>query len=48
MCDRVVSKDPFLIVFCPDKYKTQRICDETVDDSLAVLKLFPIDLLQAK
>ena len=41
MCDRVVSEDPFWIVYCPDKYKTQRTCDEAVDDSLAALKLFP-------
>ena len=38
MCDRVVSKDPFLIVYCPDKYK---MCNEAVDDSLAALKLIP-------
>lgn len=47
-CVSVVSEDPFLIVNFPDKYKAQRMCDETVDDSLAVLKLFPIDLLQVK
>ena len=41
MCDGVVSKDPFFIVYCPDKYKTQRMCNEAVDDSLAVLKLTP-------
>ena len=41
MCDRVVSEDPFLQVYCPDKYKTQRLCDEAVDDSLAALKLMP-------
>ena len=41
MCDRVVSEDPFLIVYCPDKYKTQSMCDEAVDDSLAALKLVP-------
>ena len=35
MCDRVVSEDPFSIFYCPDKY--QRMCSETVDDSLAVL-----------
>ena len=40
MCDRVVSKDPFLIVYCPDKYKTERMCDKAVD-SLAALKLIP-------
>ena len=37
----VVSEDPFLIEYCPDIYKTQRMCDEDVDDSLAALKLFP-------
>ena len=41
MCDRVVSEDTFLIVYCPDKYKTQKICDKAVDDSLATLKLIP-------
>ena len=30
-----------LIVYCPDEYKTQRICDEAFDDSLAALKLTP-------
>ena len=30
----------FLIVYCPDKEKTQ-MCDEAVDDSLAALKLVP-------
>ena len=39
MCDKVVSEDPFLIVYCPDKYKIQRMCDEAVDDSLAALRL---------
>ena len=34
MFDRVVSEDHFLIVYCPDKYKTQRMCDEAVDDSV--------------
>ena len=33
MCDRVISKDHFLIIYCPDKYKTQKMCDEAVDDS---------------
>ena len=39
MCERVVSEDPFLIVYCPDKYKNKKMCDEAVDDSLAALKL---------
>ena len=41
MCDRVVSKDPSLTVYCPDKHITRRICDEVVNDSLAALKLIP-------
>ena len=41
MCDRVVSEDPFLIVYCPDKYKTQRMSDEAVDGCLTALKLIP-------
>ena len=41
MCYGVVSEDPFSIMCCHDKYKTQRICDEAVDDSLAALKLNP-------
>ena len=24
MCDRVVSKDPFLLIYCPDRYKSQK------------------------
>ena len=41
MCGRVVSEDPFLIVHCPDKYKTQKICHEAAGNSLAALKLIP-------
>ena len=41
MCDRVVYKDPFLIVYCPNKYISQKMCDEAVDDSLAALQHIP-------
>ena len=41
MCDIVVSLYPFVIIYCPDKYKTQKKCDEAVDDSLAALKSIP-------
>ena len=41
MCDRVVHKDPFLIVYCPNKYISQKMCDEAVDDSLAALQHIP-------
>ena len=36
MCDRVVSEDPVLLVYCPDKYKTLGMYDESVDHSLLV------------
>ena len=41
VCDRVASEDPFLIVYCPDKYITQRMCDKAIDDSLAALEFIP-------
>ena len=41
MCEKVGSEVIFLLVYCPDKYKTQRMCDKSVDDSLAALKLIP-------
>ena len=39
ICDKVVSEDPSLIPSCPDKYITQRMCDEAIDYSLAALKV---------
>ena len=41
MYDRVVSKDPFMLIYCHNRYKTQTMCDEAVDDCLAPLKLIP-------
>ena len=41
MCDRVVSEDLFLIVYCLDKYKTQIVFDESIDDCLATFKYIP-------
>ena len=41
ICGTVVSDDPFLIVYCPDKYIIQKMYDEAVDDSMATLKLIP-------
>ena len=48
MCDRVVSEDRFLIVYCPNKYETQRMCDEAVDDFLAALKFIPDRFVASK
>ena len=38
MCYWAVSENLFLIVYCPDKYLTQKMCDEAGHDSLAALK----------
>ena len=41
ICDLAVSFYPFLILYCPDKYITQKVYDEAVDDSLTVLEIIP-------
>ena len=38
MCDNVVSEDPFMLLYCPNRYKTQEMFGEAVDDCLAALK----------
>ena len=37
MCDRVFSENRFLILYFPDKCKTEKMCD----DCLAASKLVP-------
>ena len=37
MCDIVVSEDPFMLIHCPNRYKTQRMCDKVIDDCLPAL-----------
>ena len=41
ICNLPVSLYPPFMVYCPYKYITREMCDETVDDSLAALKLIP-------
>ena len=42
MCDRVVYDDPFLNVYCPDKYITQKMFDKAVDYFIyTTLKIVP-------
>ena len=36
------------LVYCSNRYKTQRMCDEADNDSLAPLNLFLIGLLKVK
>ena len=40
MCDSIVSENHFMIAYCPNKCKTERMCDKAVDDCLATLKFF--------
>ena len=44
MYGRVVSDDPFLIVY----YINQKTCNEAVDDSIATLKLIPDWFVKSK
>ena len=48
MSDRAVSEDNFLMVYSPDKHKTQRMCDNDINDSLALLKFLPDRFLTIK
>ena len=48
MYDSVVYKDPFILMYCPNKHKSQRLCDEAVDNSLAALKFIPDWFLTSK
>ena len=38
---KCVTEDTFLVAHCPDKYITQKMCNEAVDDSLVTSKLIP-------
>ena len=48
MCNRVVSEDLFMLIYCPDSYKTQEMCDEAKDDCLAPLKFIPVWFVTSK
>ena len=41
MCDRVVSKNPSLIVYCPDKYKSQRKFDSVASEDPSFIAYCP-------
>ena len=34
MCDKIICENRFMLKHCPDKYITQKMCDEAVDDYL--------------
>ena len=39
MCNKV---SPFMLVYCTNRWETQKICNETVDDCLATLNYIPV------
>ena len=41
MCDTVISNGPSLVVYCPDNYKSQIMCEEAVYNCVTALKLVP-------
>ena len=40
MCKRALSENLFMLIYCPDKYKTWKMCDEAVGDCLVAFKVF--------
>ena len=46
-CDKVVSEDPFMLKYFPEKYKTQEMCEKAVDCFLA-FKFVPDWLVKNK
>ena len=48
MYDSVTSEDSFMLVYCPDRYKTQKMRDEAADDYLAALKFIPDCFVRTK
>ena len=48
MCDRVIYKDPFMIIYCPSRYKTQKMSDKLLMIIWEHQNIFLIGLLQVK
>ena len=40
-CVTIVSEDLFMLIYCPENYKIQAMCEEVVDDYLVALKFVP-------
>ena len=41
MCDKIVSEDSFNLQYCNDRYKTEEMCNKTVDNFLPALEFVP-------
>ena len=42
MCNKILSKNPFVLNYCSDKYITQKMCGEAVDYFLPTLNFVPV------
>ena len=41
MYDKILSKHPFMLKYCYDRYKTQEMCGKVVNGFLPALKVVP-------
>ena len=41
MCDKNISENLFMLKYCHDKYKTQKMCNNAVYSCLLTLKFVP-------
>ena len=41
MCDKILSKTPFMFKYCPDKYITETMCNEAADNFLPIFYFIP-------
>ena len=48
MCKNGVKKLPFVIMYVPERYKTQEMCDKAVLENGRMLKLIPITVTRIK
>lgn len=48
MCEKVVSKEPSMLKYHPDSYKTYKIYDKVVDAYVLALKFVPDWLITSK
>ena len=44
----VISEDTFMLVYCSDRYKIQRMCDEVVGDCLGALQFISVWFVTSK
>ena len=48
MCKNRVKKLPFVIMYVPERYKTQEMCDKGILENDRMLKLIPITVTRIK